>query len=41
MTVLNTHKDILDKLLLMEVGNDFVDGRPNRLNQLLEIDVFS
>ena len=33
LAVLNTHKEILDELSLVEVGNDFVDGRPNRRNE--------
>ena len=33
LAVLNTHKEIVDKLSLVEVGNDFVDGRPNRRNK--------
>ena len=33
LAVLNTHKEILDELSLLEVGNDFVDGRPNRRNE--------
>ena len=31
--VLNTPKEILDKLLLVEVGNDSVDGRTDRRNE--------
>ena len=33
LAFLNTHKEILDELSLLEVGNDFVDGRPNRRNE--------
>ena len=33
LAVLNTHKEILAKLSLLEVGNDFVDGRTNRWNK--------
>ena len=33
LAVLNTHKEILDELSLVEVGNDIVDGRPNRWNE--------
>ena len=33
LAVLNTHKEILDELSLVEVGNDFVDGRPTRRNE--------
>ena len=33
LVVLNTHKEILDELSLVEVGNDFVDGRPTRRNE--------
>ena len=33
LAVLNTHKDILGELSLVEVGNDFVDGRPRRQNE--------
>ena len=33
LAVLNTHKEIVDKLSLVEVENGFVDGRPNRRNE--------
>ena len=33
LVVLNTHKDILDELSLVEVRNDFVDRRQNRRNE--------
>ena len=33
LAVLNTHKEILDELSLVEVENDFVDGRSNRRNE--------
>ena len=33
LAILNTYKEILDELSLVEVRNDFVDGRLNRRNE--------
>ena len=34
LTLLHSHKDIVDKLLLVATGNEFVDKLPNRRNNL-------
>ena len=34
LAILHSHKDIVDKLSLVAIGNDFVDNLPNRRNNL-------
>ena len=34
LAILHSHKDILDKLSLVAICNDFVDDLPNRRNNL-------
>ena len=34
LAILHSHKDLVDKLSLVAIGNDFIDNLPNRQNNL-------